>query len=291
MLAFLLNYEHYLKSRLPINPERRDQWLAAIAAAGLPANNISHICKRHFGPSAFTNTLLPNLKETAVPSNFPIAIHKHRTTAPTKRTLKQIDEIKLELPEAYVLNLIFLRKKFFDFLKLCNFLLRPIETVPSICTKCNEPNIQDLIQKIQQAEEKCKQKEFEENEIKLEMELLNECLRVRNKTKECDICKKNIPAYDYYRHICRKNMPIVRCGYCPWAFVSVSSLQRHVRAFHATENYTLGCDFCADEYETALLLEMHIEKCHQESYSIIDEKPTFVIESVEEMVEWQGQDD
>lgn len=165
--------------------------------------------------------------------------------------------------------------------------------MPSACTKCNQPNILDLKQKIQQVEEKCKQKEFEENEINLEMELLNECLRVRNKSKFCNICRKQILGYDYHRHICRRNMPIVRCEYCPWAFVSVSSLQRHVHAFHATENVIVGCEFCLEEFETPLLLEIHNEMCHvkRESQPIIDEKPSFVIESVEEMVDWQEQGD
>lgn len=153
---------------------------------------------------------------------------------------------------------------------------------------------QALRQDICKQEALLKNTEFEETELKLEYELLQELLENPELRRLCQVCSKQVPAIECSRHICRKDLATLQCDYCPLTFVSVGTLQRHFTVFHGDKE-CLRCDICSRSYETSLLLEMHTAAFHRIKVKVEEKEngddESLQIQQVQESVKWEAADE
>lgn len=139
------------------------------------------------------------------------------------------------------------------------------------CPHCAnvEATTQLLTSKIQAAEMKLRQKQFELKQLQNLQKHMENCSEplASARMRQCGVCTDQFPATALLTHICQKGARRIACEYCQLPFESTHSLQLHLAIFHEDAERK-SCAFCAQEFQMFALFQVHVKKVHTEQNKV-----------------------
>lgn len=132
-----------------------------------------------------------------------------------------------------------------------------------------EATTQLLTSKIQAAEMKLRQKQFELRQLHNLQRHVENCAEplASARMRRCGVCSDQFPATALLTHICQTGARSIACEYCKMPLESTHSLQLHLAIFHEDAK-RVSCAFCAQEFQMCALFEVHVKKVHKKTNGV-----------------------